>query len=207
MDSVQTSFNKITNVTLNQGGFISGSSIYGYEGRKNGQITLRIPQKNFYSAVEQIESLGTVRSKEIKGQDVTEEFIDTGARLGNLEKQENRLSEILKMANTVKDVLEVEHELERVRGEIERLTGRLNYLNRSVEMSTITVNAAEPVPFTGESRGITEALREAFRGFIESIRGLIIFTGFILPITIYLILVILIALVIKNKVLPRIPWR
>ncbi|MCZ7372153.1 MAG: DUF4349 domain-containing protein, partial [Candidatus Methanoperedens sp.] len=167
----------------------------------------RIPQKNFYSAVEQIESLGTVRSKEIKGQDVTEEFIDTGARLGNLEKQENRLSEILKMANTVKDVLEVEHELERVRGEIERLTGRLNYLNQSVEMSTITVNAAEPVPFTGESRGITEALREAFRGFIESIRGLIIFTGFILPITIYLILVILIALVIKNKVLPRIPWR
>ena len=111
------------------------------------------------------------------------------------------------MANTVKDVLEVEHELERVRGEIERLTGRLNYLNQSVEMSTITVNAAEPVPFTGESRGITEALREAFRGFIESIRGLIIFTGFILPITIYLILVILIALVIKNKVLPRIPWR
>lgn len=204
MDSVQTSFNKITNVTLNQGGFISGSSIYGYGGRKSGQITLRIPQKNFYSAIEQIESLGTVRSKEIRGQDVTEEFIDTGARLGNLKKQENRLSEILKMANTVKDVLEVEHELERVRGEIERLTGRLNYLNQSVEMSTITVNAAEPVPFAGENQGVTEALREAVRGFIESIRGLIIFTGFILPITIYLILVILIALVIKNKVLPRI---
>ena len=46
----------------------------------------------------------------------------------------------------MKDVLEVEHELERVRGEIERLTVRLNYLNQSVEMSTITVSASEPAP-------------------------------------------------------------
>lgn len=98
----------------------------------------------------------------------------------------------------------MEHELERVRGEIERLTGRLNYLNRSVEMSTITVNAAEPVPFTGNGGwGITDAMRQSVRGFIESIKGIIIFTGFILPILVYVALIILIALGIKRKILPR----
>ncbi len=203
VDNVQTTFNKITNISLAQGGFVSGSSINGFGERKSGQVTIRVPQKSFHSAIEQIESLGTVKSRQIQGLDVTEEFVDLGARLDNLKKQENRLSEILKMANTVKDVLEVEHELERVRGEIERLTGRLNYLNQSVEMSTITINAAEPAPFTGESWGIMDALREAVRGFIDSIKGVIIFTGFILPILIYLILVVLIALGIKKKVLPK----
>lgn len=202
VENVQTAFNKITNITLQQSGFISGSSVYGYEERKNGQMTVRVPQKNFYNAIEQIEALGTVKSREIKGQDVTEEYVDISARLGNLQKQENRLSEILKMANTVKDVLEVERELERVRGEIERLTGRMNYLEQSIEMSTITVNANEPAPFF-EGWGITDALKQAVRGFFNSISGLIIFTGSILPIAVYLIVVIFIGMGVKRKVMPR----
>jgi hypothetical protein len=200
--NVQTAFNKMTNITLQQGGFISGSSIHGYEERKNGQMTVRVPQKNFYIAIEQIEALGTVKSREIKGQDVTEEYVDISARLGNLQKQENRLSEILKMANTVKDVLEVERELERVRGEIERLTGRMNYLEQSIEMSTITVNAHEPEPFF-EDWGITDALKQAVSGFFNSINGLIVFTGNILPIAVYLIVVIFIGMGVKRKVMPR----
>jgi hypothetical protein len=202
--NVQIIFNEITNITVAQGGFISSSSVYDAGGRNNGQVTVRVPQANFYQTVEQIEALGTTKSKQISGQDVTEEFIDTGARLDNLKRQEARLQEILKMANTVKDVLEVEHELERVRGEIERLTGRLNYLNRSVEMSTITVNAAEPAPFTGDGGwGITDALKQSVRGFIESIKGIIIFTGIILPILVYIALILLIALGIKRKIMPR----
>lgn len=202
VENIQTAFNKITNITLQQGGFISGSSVYGYEEQKTGQMTVRVPQKNFYNAVGQIEVLGTVKSREIKGQDVTEEFVDVSARLGNLQKQETRLSEILKMANTVKDVLEVERELERVRGEIERLTGRMNYLEQSIEMSTITVNANEPAPFF-EGWGITDALKQAVRGFFNSISGLIVFTGNILPIAVYLIVVIFIGMGVKRKVMPK----
>jgi len=202
VENVQSVYNKITSITLQQGGFISGSSIYGYDERKNGQMTIRVPQKNFYTAIEQIEALGTVRSKQVQGQDVTEEYIDINARLGNLQKQENRLSEILKMANTVKDVLDVERELERVRGEIERLTGRMNYLEQSIEVSTITVNVNEPTPFF-EGWGITDALKQAVRGFFNSISGLIVFTGNILPIVVYLIVVIFIGMGIKRKVMPK----
>ncbi len=201
--SVQTAFDAITKIVQASQGFISSSSTYDSGGRKNGEMTVRVPQKNFYSTIEQIETLGTVKSRQISGQDVTEEFIDLGARLDNLKKQETRLQEILKNATTVKDVLEVEHELERVRGEIERLTGRLNYLNQSIEMSTITVSAREPAPITGQGWGITDALREAVQGFIESVNGIIIFIGFILPIVVFIALVYVIALWIKRKILPR----
>jgi len=63
VDNVQRAFNKITNITLQQGGFISGSSIYDYEERKNGQMTVRVPQKNFYIAIEQIKVLGIIKSR------------------------------------------------------------------------------------------------------------------------------------------------
>lgn len=201
--NVQTAFDEITKIVQASGGYISSSSTYDSGGRKTGDMTTRVPQKNFYSTIEQIETLGTVKSRQISGQDVTEEFIDLGARLDNLKKQETRLQEILKNATTVKDVLEVEHELERVRGEIERLTGRLNYLNQSIEMSTITVSASEPAPITGQGWGITDALSEAVTGFIESVKGVIIFIGFILPIVVFIALVYVIALWIKRKILPR----
>ncbi|MCX9012014.1 MAG: DUF4349 domain-containing protein [Candidatus Methanoperedens sp.] len=203
VSNVKDTFNELTNITLSHGGYISSSSVYDSGNRNSGQVALRVPQRNFYSAIEQIEALGTVRSRQIAGQDVTEEFIDLNARLGNLQKQEVRLQEILKTAVTVKDVLEVEHELERVRGEIERLTGRLNYLNQSVEMSTIMVNAAEPAPFTGEDWGIADTFSQAARGFVESVRGLIIITGYILPILIFIVMIAMAALGIKRKLLPR----
>lgn len=201
--SVQIAFNEITKIVEANQGFISSSSTYDTGGHKNGQMTARVPQKNFYSTIEKIEAMGTVKSKQISGQDVTEEFIDLGARLGNLKKQETRLQEILKNATTVKDILEVERELERVRGEIERLTGRLNYLNQSVEMSTITVIAMEPAPITGQGWGITDALSEAVAGFIDSVKGIIIFIGYILPIVVFIALIYTIALWLKRKVLPR----
>lgn len=202
VDNVPSAINRITNITQQQGGFISGSSVQSYNERKSGQVTVRVPQKNFFTAIEQIEALGTVKSRDARGQDVTEEYIDINARLGNLQKQENRLSEILKMANTVKDVLEVEREIERVRGEIERLTGRMNYLDQNIEMSTITVNANEPAPFF-EGWGITDALKQSLKGFLDTISGLIVFTGYIIPIAIYLSVIIFIGMGVKRKVVPR----
>lgn len=200
--SADMASNDIVKIVEASQGFISGSSTDTSGGNKNGQMVIKVPQKNFYSTIVQIEALGTEKSKEISGQDVTEEFIDVGARLDNLKKQESRFQEILKNASTVKDVLDVERELERVRGEIESLTGRMNYLNQSVEMSTITVNVMEPAPIAGEGWGITDALREAAAGFIGSINGLIVFIGYILPIVIFIAIIVLLARWVKRKALP-----
>ena len=73
--------------------------------------------------MDEIEAIGAVTSKSISGRDVTEEFVDLSARLGNLERQELRLLDILNMTTTVDEVLDVERELGRIRGEIESLTG------------------------------------------------------------------------------------
>ena len=88
--------------------------------------------------------MGKVQSRNINGDDVSEKYVDLQAQLTNIKKQEARLQEILGLANTVAEVLTVEHELVRVRGTIESLTGQIDYLNSRVELATITVPSTRP---------------------------------------------------------------
>ena len=77
-------------------------------------------------------------------QDVTEEFVDLEARIANKKRLEERIVELLKdSSDKIKDVIEVERELARVRGEIEQMEGRLRYLTNRTELTTVTISARE----------------------------------------------------------------
>ena len=132
---VDSTLDDIQELTEDHGGFIA--SVNTRSGA--GAITIRVPQSSFYDAVSEVEGLGEVQTRDLKGEDVTEDYVDLQARLGNLERQEERLNEIIAMGTTVEEVLKVETELERVRGEIEGLTGEIQYLESRVELATITV--------------------------------------------------------------------
>ena len=199
VEDFQPSYDSVIDIVARYNGFISDSHSYvSRTGRQSGDITLRVPQDKFLEVIAEIEHVGTVKSKHISGEDVTEEYIDLKARLNNLERQERRLREILDMANNTKEVLEVERELWRVRSEIERLTGRLKYLENRVELATVSVSLNEPEPIK-QSWGIRDALRSAFGGFVSVIRGFIIFVGYALPI----LILVCIGWLVKSRLIPR----
>jgi uncharacterized protein YceK len=181
---------EISNMAVASGGYVSSSSIrdsyYDSHEGKEGYITVRVPESEYSSFLENVGELGEVTRESVSAQDVTEEYIDVSARLDNLERQEARLQEILNMTETVEDVLAVEKELERVRGEIESLTGRLNYLDDRIEFSTINIRVTEPRPIT-RSWGIRDAISESVNGFISMVNALIILVGYLLPLVIVLI--------------------
>ncbi len=147
VDNVDSAMNEIRNITENLGGFVSGAFMSKKDGQKMGVITIRVPQENFNTAIMVIEMLGDVESKDVKGEDVTEQYVDLKARLSNFQREEQRLTEILAMCKTVEEVLRVESELNRVRGEIERLTGQIQYLETRVDLATITVSLSEAKPW------------------------------------------------------------
>lgn len=111
-----------------------------------GAITMRVPAAKFFAVLDDVRKLGQVVSRDIKAQDVTDEYTDLHLRLKNAEATRDRLLAILEKAQTVKDTLEVERELSRVREEIERLKGRLTVLDRQSAFSTITINFERPMP-------------------------------------------------------------
>ena len=96
----QSSSDAVIDIVERSNGFISDSHSYVTDtGRKRGSHTIRIPADSFIAVINEIEHVGDVKSKHTSGEDVTEEYIDLTARLNNSERQEQRLLEILDMAN------------------------------------------------------------------------------------------------------------
>jgi len=105
----------------------------------SGSISFRVPVENFEKIVDEICATGDIVTKNISGQDVTDEFRDLNIRLKNAMAMRDRLLELLGKAATVKDSLAIEAELKRLVEEIELIKGRLKFLQESALYSLITV--------------------------------------------------------------------
>jgi hypothetical protein len=199
VEDFDTAASAVEGLAATAGGFISNSNSYiTSEGQKRGTITIRIPAEGFESVLDEVKKLGEVKSTSSSGQDVTEEYIDLEARLKNYQRQEERFLAILDNATTVEDVLKVEEQLGRVRGEIERIEGRLRYLDNYIDLSTITVEISEPVPIT-HTWGIRDALSDSVEGFIGMTNGLIVFTGSMIPLVIFVALLYGVFKLVRRK--------
>src|SRR5262249_28415313 len=125
-------------------------------------------------------------------QDITDEFYDLEARLKNKQVEEKRLLEHLqKSTGKLEDILAVEKELTRVRGEIEFVQGRLQKLSKLSELTTINVTMQErkdyvppSAPTFASSLGRTlgdsfDALVNLFRWLALALVALVPWTPFI----------------------------
>jgi hypothetical protein len=130
--------------------------------------------------------LGKLESVTITTRDVGEEYLDVSTRVANARRLEQRLVELLaSRTGKLSDVLDVERELARVRGEIEGYEGRLRYLRTHVTMSTLAVTVHEPFPLVGErgnGSALAESVRAAGRNFVRFVAGFIAALGTAIPI-------------------------
>jgi len=156
------------------GGYIESSQIQGEKSADSSQrahLALRIPEAKLNDALERIKTLGRVTNQQIKGEDITDNYYDTDARIRNLVQQEQRLLEILKMAENVDEILRIENELNRVRTEIDMLQGQIKMWDKMVEMSLVSVNLIEQEPSKERVTVITldELLQKVKQGFISAV--------------------------------------
>ncbi|WP_455364925.1 DUF4349 domain-containing protein [[Eubacterium] cellulosolvens] len=176
---------KIKTLVEGYSGYVAGSSRSTQGERAVADITIRVPNEQFHQAILDIEGYGKVIDERTSSEDVTEQYIDVKARLENLQRQEKRLYEILDMAQTVEEILNVEKELERIRGQIESFQGQVNYLERSVAMSVITIHLIEPPqPLATPGLEWGKTFETAIIGFFTVLRGLIILVTSLLPLAI-----------------------
>jgi hypothetical protein len=127
------------------------------EGKDYGSVfrrlIIRVPSKNFDLFLKDIsKGVAYFENKEISSQDVTAEYIDIDARLKAKKVLENRYLELLKKANKVSEMLEIEAQLSSIREEIEAKEGQLNYMQNRVSFSTITIEFYKSI---AEESGVT----------------------------------------------------
>lgn len=139
-----------------------------------GWVTVRVPSESYEDFVAEIAGLGTIKFQSEATSDVTQEHVDLSARLENLRAQEARLREFFDAAKDVKEMLAVEQELGRVRGEIESMDAQVTYLERQAAMATVTVELVEPravVRPEGDSWGFVDAITTGIRGAAAVLTG------------------------------------
>lgn len=134
---------KISKFVEENGGWVVSSNVSELEKIPSGSITVRVPAEKFNEAMNFFKNLATrVSNERIQAQDITEEYVDLEARLKNLKATEDQLLELMKRTGTISEILEVQRELTNIREQIEQIKGRIQYLEQSVKMSSITVNLA-----------------------------------------------------------------
>lgn len=187
----EEALNRIAEMAESGGGWVVSSNIYQSTGTaKTGYIQIRVPAAGFQSVLDAIAGLAVeVTNLSTSGEDVTEEYVDLDARLGNLEATADRLRTFLDEAKTVEEALAVNQELSRVEGEIEALKGRMQFLEQSSAFSSISVNLtpdelAQPVQLgtwrpTGVAKEAVEALIAALQWLANAA---IWFVIFVLPV-------------------------
>lgn len=168
-------------------GFVASSRTSGTT-HPSGTLVLRVPVQQFEAVLGALKDLGTVKSQEITGDDVTAQFVDLEARLRNWEAQEGVLLGLMAKAGTIQESITVQKNLQDVQLAIEQITGQLRVLEDQTAMSTITLTLSEPgTPVAEPDEGlpsIPEAWSLALDGFVAVVATVMISVGYVLPIAV-----------------------
>jgi Domain of unknown function (DUF4349) len=196
-------------ITAGLGGFVvSSSASQGSEQRLvRGTIVVRVPARSYDEAIEALRALGKVESRTESGQDVSQEYVDLGARIRQLQAVESQLLELLDRADTVQAALSVQRQLSQIQLDLERARGRLQYLDDRIAFATISLEIHEAiVPAAKEDDGgfgVVEAWTKAANGFLAVVGWTFVVLATVAPVFLILALALLVARFVFGK---RLPW-
>ncbi|GEM_PF-393023 len=138
--SVAEAIRSIQQITASMGGYVVSSNWEGGEKSNSANISVRIPTENYENTAGSLRGLAMeVLFESAKADDVTEEYTDFESQLRNLETTENRYLALLEKAETVEDMLTVEARISKTRGQIEKIKGQMQYLERTSATSLISI--------------------------------------------------------------------
>lgn len=182
-----------------KGGYIENKEMNNntdFSGRKC-YLTIRIPEAELDGLMKKIGENATVTYENIRANDVTDSYNDNERQIKVLETEQERLLELLKKAESLEDILEIESRLTIIRYELSTYEQRIEDYDDSVSYSTLSLNvneveretvAKDDSFFTKVSEGFMTSISDIGHGFTD------IAVGF-LSITPYLVLIAVILLV------------
>jgi len=172
VEDIAETMDKVAEMADEFSGYVVSSYKYESERRTEGRIIIRVPSEKFEEAFAGLRQLAiAVPYETTTAEDVTEEYVDLEAQLSNLLATEAQYLALLEKAENVEEMLMVQKELSKVRGEIERIEGRMKYLEQTSETSLIEVNVQQTKGLA-EPWSASPVLKSAVRGLTTFGRGL-----------------------------------
>jgi predicted nucleic acid-binding Zn-ribbon protein len=139
------------------------------------------------------------------GEDVSEQYTDTEARLQTQRNKMERLQALLAQADAVEDLLAIETEIANTQYQIDSLTGALQGYDSRINYSAVTIDLAEEsmTPSEGSRQRslwerITDAVRDAFAGMVMFLEDMVVLLAIVLPyIALLAVLATIVAIIVK----------
>jgi hypothetical protein len=163
-------------------GYMAQMNASTAEGGPRGfTASLRIPAGEMAAALKEVRALGQVENESQNGEEVTQQHQDLVARLKNARETEERFQTILQQrTGRVSDVLEVEEEIARVRGEIESMEAEQAALEHRVDFASVEVTLSEEYKAqfaSPDSVGtrVRNAFVAGYRNAWETVLGMVLF--------------------------------
>jgi len=169
--------------------------------------SLRVPANELTATLAELKSLGHVETESQSGEEVTQQHADLVARLKNSRETEQRLQAILlQRTGKIADVLAVEQEIARVRGEIEQMEAEQNSIEHRVNFATIELQISEEYKAQlnnsspSASTRIHNSLVAGYKGAAETLLGFVLFFAESGPtLLIWLVIILIPALLLVRR--------
>jgi hypothetical protein len=181
---------KLMDLVAGNDGIFAQSDVAGSKGApRSGRWRIRVPVESFQSFMAAVRQLGVPQIARADSDDVTAEYVDLEARLRNKKIEEETMRGYLmdrKIAAKLDDIFTIEHELVRVRGEIEQMEAQRRLMDNLTALATINIQMHEEKNFIPPQEPTFAAkTRAAFSNSADSmigqIKALIIATACALP--------------------------
>ena len=176
---IKTAQEKIQNFVKNNKAYIQNERFSNAETQTTLSMEIRIPNQNFDNLINSFsDEIGSISEKNIRVQDVTEEYTDVSIRLKNKLAYLEKYRDLLKRSASTKDLLEIQEKIRGLEEEIESSEGRLRYIDDQVNYSTLNLTLTKEKP----RNTVTSKIGFGSR-LVDSIaNGLNIFLNFLLEI-------------------------
>ncbi|MGP1415588.1 MAG: DUF4349 domain-containing protein [Treponema sp.] len=193
----------IDGLLIKYGAYINNENESSYERRLEQYLVVKIPKGAFDDFINDLASgVKHINNKHIDIQDVTEEFIDITARLKVKKDAEQTYLRLLNTAKSVRDVLDIQNQIQDLRSEIEAIEGRLRYLEYAVNYSTLNISmyqiisAGNITPTVSFFAKVFSSIKDGLNMFLDVIVA-------ILNLWVFIVLTVVILLLIKWKFFRR----
>ena len=157
-------------ITTSAGGVVMAVTTAG----RSARLQLKVPPERFEPVMDELAALGASAERDVKAQDVTEEFVDLDGRLRTAQTSVDRLRTLLAEARTTADLVVIEAELAKREGDLEALQGKVRVLNSRVDFATINLKLSEEARFG-------TALRAGWDALATVARSGVVAAGYLLP--------------------------
>ncbi len=150
----------------------------GTDAARSAYFTIRVPQQNYQTFLDDAAAAANLVSKSQQAEDVTTQYMDVQARLDNLTSQRSRLQELQQQAQSLADLLDIESSLSDVQYQIESWQSQLDWYSDQTAKCTVYVTLNEVQDYTAGTASFGERIASAFRsgwgGFVAAAQQVLV---------------------------------